>query len=114
MSNNEGNSAATLSITATKTVRGQPNTPIINETHVMEVDNTKAVKLGKIGFAIHMRVPEMFGPYSSCEVAINLQGEGDLDNFEEVLNERLERANVWTRGTLNKIATAAGSKPVFG
>jgi hypothetical protein len=79
----------------------------------MEVDNTKAVNLGKIGFAVHMRIPEVFGPYSSCEVAINLQGEGDLDNFEEVLNARLDRATVWTRSTLNQISAASGGKPFF-
>jgi hypothetical protein len=104
----------TLSVSATKIVKGQLNSPILNEVLSMPVDNSNATKLGKIGFGINMRVPEMFGPYSSCEVSITLQGEGDLDNFEEVLNTRLDRANVWVRGTLNQIAAASGSKPVFG
>lgn len=108
------NHPAIATITAVKHVRGQASTKLGTSNISIPMETPSTAKTGKIRFGINMRVPEVFGAYSSLEVSVSLEGEGDINNFEEFNNQLMERAVTWTRSSINDISVAAGGNPVFG
>ena len=71
---------------------------------------------GKITFATGMKLPQVYGTYSSHEVSIGLTipaTREEVDNFEEVVEGYLERAMVYQRRVLNAVLTSLGKDEVF-
>ena len=78
------------------------------------IDPAPQEATGEIGFNVSMRVPEVFGRYSSMEVGLSLKGPGDPEKFEEFVSKYLDRALNFQRGVINEVLVKQGQKPYFG
>jgi hypothetical protein len=78
------------------------------------IDPTPSASNGEIGFNVSMRVPEVFGRYSSMEVGLFLKGPGDPNKFEEFVSKYLDRAVNFQRGIINEVLVKQGQRPYFG
>lgn len=63
---------------------------------------------GSIKFEIHERIPEVFGKYSSLEVAIGLDIPGNVDEFEAEIDAFLPRTVRKIRAAADEIAASSG------
>ena len=70
--------------------------------------------IGEVGFNLSMRVPEVFGRYSSMEIGLSLRGPGDPNKFEEFVSKYLDRAINFQRGVINEVLVKQGQRPYFG
>lgn len=88
-------------------------TEVVRSEHAV-IDDRPQESAGEIGFNVSMRVPEVFGRYSSMEVGLSLKGPGDPEKFEEFVSKYLDRALNFQRGVINEVLVKQGQKPYFG
>jgi hypothetical protein len=78
------------------------------------IDAAPPAACGEVGFNLSMRVPEVFGRYSSMEIGLFLKGPGDPNKFEEFVTKYLDRAVNFQRGVINEVLVKQGQRPYFG
>jgi hypothetical protein len=78
-------------------------------------DNTNE-STGRINFTTGMKLPAIYGPYSSHEITIGLSIPADrseLENFEEVVSDYLERTMLFQRKVINAVCSDLEIDEIF-
>lgn len=76
----------------------------------------KQQKPATVTFSNSMTIPGVYGDYSSHNVGITLSiptTEEELDNFESVCDDYLQRSHVYIRNVINNICVAQGKPAPF-
>jgi hypothetical protein len=66
-----------------------------------------------VSFRIGLKVPEVYGKFSSAEIALELTGPAKLENFEEFANKYAARALAYQQELINQILVTSGKEPYF-
>lgn len=67
----------------------------------------------EVSFHIGMKIPEVFGRYSSLDIGIGLKVPGKAEDFEKVVDKYLDRALKYQQETVNQILIKSGQTPYF-
>lgn len=66
-----------------------------------------------VSLRIGLKVPEVYGRFSSAEVAIEVTGPAKIEKFEEFANAYAARALAYQQELINQILTTSGKEPYF-
>lgn len=100
----------TARITASRTVDSE-TTQIVDEIAVL--DMTTPNTDSKIRFHLGMKVPEVFGRYSSLDISVSVEGHGDPEKFEDWSNQYVERMLAYEQDIVNRILAHSGLESKF-
>ncbi len=97
----------TARITAELITTDQTKIPVYTKEIVLPMDNNAS---GKVGFTIGMKVPEVFGRYSSLEISLYLEGPANPDEFESFVNRYAERVLVYEKEIVDRVRQVTGQE----
>lgn len=101
---------ATLNITVTRTIENQSKT-LLNEVKIIDMETPDTTE--RIRLHLGMKIPEVFGRFSSLDVALSIEGPGQAANFEQFADRYLERMLRYEQNVINQVLMAGGQEPHF-
>lgn len=80
----------------------------------VEIPVTQEVNPGEsVSLRIGMKVPEVYGRFSSAEISLEVTGPANIENFEDFANKYAARALHYQQELINQILVTSGKEPYF-
>lgn len=89
---------------------GKKRTHILSRSILLGTTTRKKdmAKPGKISVRMSEKLNNVFGQYTSMEVSIGLEFEGDVESFETEIDEYTARADAKIKEVMGEVVTSSG------